>query len=56
MYSCPAGYYINKVGAKSQNECIMCPMGYYCVANSLLMPVITPEACPAGTYSNRAGL
>ena len=34
----------------------MCPMGYYCVANSLLTPVITPVACPVGTYSNRAGL
>ena len=34
----------------------MCPMGYYCVANSLLTHVITPVACPVGTYSNRAGL
>ncbi|TYZ59327.1 hypothetical protein PybrP1_004972 [[Pythium] brassicae (nom. inval.)] len=64
---CPARYYLNRTGGRSEDDCALCSSGSYCPKGSAYpvqcppgsycrTGIAAPEPCPIGTYANSSGL
>lgn len=64
---CPKRTYRDRYGAEDDQQCNICPNGFYCeeaTVNPIVCPPgyyciigsYEPESCPIGTYSNTSGL
>lgn len=52
---CPAGKFVDMLGARTEDDCIYCPPGTYGATESLTSRACTAD-CPAGRYSLEPGL
>ncbi len=50
QYPCVAGTYSDVTNLTSQDECKLCPEGYFCMSGCA-----EPVGCPPGTFSKRRG-
>ncbi|CDW74865.1 cast multi-domain protein [Stylonychia lemnae] len=65
QYPCPAGMYLDSEGKTSEEDCKICPIGYYCPEGSAFPLICSPGnicpieglkeyqimPCPAGSYN-----
>ncbi|XP_062606170.1 multiple epidermal growth factor-like domains protein 6, partial [Saccostrea cucullata] len=66
--TCSIGYHANSTGMSACQLCMagflcspgtepaLCPMGYYCLASTVLIPISQGTPCPVGTFGDKMGL